>query len=55
MGSQHAVFALAGQIVRTEAHARRILRAAIATDKRWLIPQARSVARQLAKAKGGAL
>ena len=42
-------FALAGQIVKTEAHALRILRAAIVTNKQWLIPQARSVTKQLAQ------
>jgi hypothetical protein len=41
-------FALAGQIVKTEAHARRILRRAIVKDQQWIIPQARSVARILA-------
>lgn len=41
-------FALAGHIVKTEAHARRILRRAIVSNQQWLIPQARSVARILA-------
>lgn len=46
-------FALAGQLVGTPAHAERILRSALQAQKAWLIPQARSVLRQLS-AQGGA-
>ena len=46
-------FALAGKLVSTSAQAQRILRNALRTQKAWLIPQARSVLRQL-NAQGGA-
>lgn len=40
-------FALAGEIVADAAHAKRILVNAIHHDKKWLVPQAESVLRQL--------
>ena len=40
-------FALAGELVSTQAHAKRILADAKALHKGWLIPQAQSVLRQL--------
>lgn len=43
-------FALAGRVVRKSTAARRILRDAITQRKDYLIPQARSVARQLSEA-----
>lgn len=59
LGSPRLVFALAGAMVRTSRHAGRILRRAIRERKDYLIPQARSVCRQLrqqeeAARKGGA-
>jgi hypothetical protein len=47
-------FALAGQIVKTPAHARRILTEAVIKQQHWLIPQARNVAAKLAKLQEGA-
>ena len=44
-------FALAGKIVSTSKQAARILRAAVRERKDWLIPQARSVRRQLQAAE----
>ncbi|MDR2710719.1 MAG: hypothetical protein LBB65_05250 [Burkholderiales bacterium] len=44
-------FALAGEIVSTEKRAREIWRWAIRYNKFWLIPQALSVAHQLAANK----
>lgn len=43
-------FALAGEIVKTKAHALRILGRAVATRQDWLIPQARNVAIKLGRA-----
>lgn len=43
-------FALAGRIVGSSAQARKILRCAVVMNQRWLIPQARSVAKQLKEA-----
>jgi hypothetical protein len=40
-------FALAGELVSTVEHAKRILVNAIHKDKDWLVPQAESVIRQL--------
>ena len=47
-------FALAGQIVKTPQHARRILQDAVVNKKDWLIPQARNVAILLSRAKANA-
>lgn len=44
-------FALAGELVSTPTHARRILSAAKQQYKDWLIPQAESVLRQLLAAR----
>jgi hypothetical protein len=53
---KHSVsFALAGEVVKTQTHAKRILADAVANKKDWLIPQARNVAILLGRAaKGGA-
>ena len=41
------IFALAGEVVSSSAHAKRILVDAIRLEKDWLIPQAESVFKQL--------
>jgi hypothetical protein len=48
-----SAFALAGQIVKTPEHARRILTSAVIKQQHWLIPQARNVAAKLAKIQAG--
>lgn len=53
MSAKHTpgpAFALAGEIVRTPQHARRILVQAVARRQEWLIPQARNVAALLSRA-----
>lgn len=40
-------FALAGELVSTASHAKRILQEAIKAGRAWQIPQAESVLRQL--------
>lgn len=40
-------FALAGELVSTPSHAKRILQEAIKAGRAWQIPQAESVLRQL--------
>lgn len=51
MAQTNQAWALSGNIVRTPQQAKAILRDAILTNKQHLIPQARSVLRQL---QGGA-